>query len=203
MIEAVVAITLITLGALALATTFVGAAATNKRVTERQRAIALGRQQIDRMRSLDYGDVALFSTGRSDPDWASSYCPLRDSSGNPRCAEPNLILGAGSLPRLADEAAGEDPRDPKTTPQRLASSKACTNSGTVCPTVRKNGVILYTYVYWNNWKNTALGKQYKLITVVARFADPKPNLPASQARRYTAVTLTSIVADIPEVGQVR
>lgn len=199
LIEAVVAITLITIGALALATTFVGAAATNKRVSERQQAIALARQQIDRLRSLDYGEVALFDANAdNNPDWKTAFCPLRLSS-TPKCKE--LVISAGAL---ASKGA-EDPRQPKSSPQRPTTSTACTTSGssTTCPTVRRNGIILYTYVYWNNWLNNALGKQYKLVTVVARFADPKPGLPETQVRRYTTVTLTSVVADIPEVGQVR
>lgn len=202
LIETIVALTLITAGALALATSFVGAAATNKRISERQKAIAAARQQVDRIRSLDYGDVALFNTGnlQSNPDWGSTYCPLL-VDGAPDCKD--LMLDAGSLGSLGSE----DPRQPKTTPQRTGADLSCNTSGAtaICPTVRRNGIILYTYIYWNNWKNTILGEQYKLVTVVARYADPKsePGLSDADIRRYTSITLTTIVADIPEVGQVR
>jgi len=117
----------------------------------------------------------------------------------PQCA--SLVLQSGALASVGSE----DPRQPKSSPQRTTSSLSCTGTGasTICPTVRRNGIILYTYIYWNNWLNTAYGKQYKLITVVARFADPKPDLQAALTRRYTTVSLTSIVADIPEVGQIK
>lgn len=199
LIETIVALTLITVGALALATTFVGAAATNKRVAERQQAISAARQQIDRIRSLDYGDVALFDSAlQDDPDWKETYCPLR-INGEAKCS--TLMLDAGSLGTLGSD----DPRQPKTAPQRSGATLTCTGSAPtqVCPTVRRNGIILYTYIYWNNWANSVLGQQYKLATVVARFADPKDDISTEDAKRYTTVSLTTIVADIPEVGQVR
>lgn len=199
LIETIVALTLITVGALALATTFVGAAATNKRVAERQQAISAARQQIDRIRSLDYGDVALFdNAAQDDPDWKETYCPLR-INGAAKCS--TLMLDAGSLGALGVD----DPRQPKTAPQRNGANLTCTGSAPnpICPTVRRNGILLYTYIYWNNWANSVLGQQYKLATVVARFADPKDDISTEDAKRYTTVSLTTIVADIPEVGQVR
>ena len=204
LIEAIVAITLITVGALALATTFVGAAATNKRVAGRQQAISLARQQIDRVRSLEYEDISMFSTNQTDTDWLTKYCPLINDDGSVACGAS--ILNGTALSRVAScpvslsAACSEEPRQAKIAPQRDGAAMACNPD---CPTVRRNGVILYTYIYWNNWLDSTLGKQYKLISVVARFADPRDGLSSTEAKRYTSVTLTSIVADIPELGQVR
>ena len=198
LIETVVAITLITVGALALATTFVGSAATNKRVSDRQQALSLARQQIDRIRSLDYGDVALFKDNNADSDWADTYCPLL-KEGVTACVDQ--VQTASLLTPLTSN----DPRYAKTAPQLSRHTGLDCTTGTVqtCPTVRRHGVILYTYIYWNNWYDTNLGKEYKLVTVVARYADPKDGLPKGQARLYTTASLTAVVADIPEVGQLR
>ena len=144
LIETVVAITLITVGALALATTFVGSAATNKRVSDRQQALSLARQQIDRIRSLDYGDVALFNDNNADSDWADTYCPLL-KEGVTVCASENpdegKILSASNgvmtLPKI-----NNDPRYAKTAPQLSSNTGlACattTASVIKCPTVRRN-----------------------------------------------------------------
>ena len=211
LIETVVAITLITVGALALATTFVGSAATNKRVSDRQQALSLARQQIDRIRSLDYGDVALFNDNNADSDWADTYCPLL-KEGVTVCAsegsdEDKILSATASDGILTLPQISNDPRYAKTAPQLSSNTGlACattTASVIKCPTVRRHGVILYTYIYWNNWHDTNLGKEYKLVTVVARYADPKDGLPKGQARLYTTASLTAVVADIPEVGQLR
>lgn len=196
MVEVLVALLLTTIGALAMATTFVGAAALNRQIASRQKAQAYARQQIDRIKSLDYADVALTQDNMGDTDWSNTYCPLRGEADVPQCASSVI---KSSL--TASQLNKDDPREVKIAAQGLASGKRFKLDG--APTVRRRGIILYTYIYGNNWNNTAAAQQYKIITVVARYSDSKPGVAASDSKMYTSVKVTSIIADIPQIGQVK
>jgi len=196
MVEVLVALLLTTIGALAMATTFVGAAALNRQIASRQKAQAYARQQIDRIKSLDYADVSLTADNMDDTDWSDTYCPLRGDADAPKCASSAIrsSLSASQLNK-------DDPRETKIGAQTLSSGKRFKMAG--APTVRRKGIILYTYIYGNNWNSPSTTQQYKIVTVVARYTDPKPGVAQSDAKMYTSVKVTSIIADIPQIGQVK
>jgi len=202
MVEVLVALLLTTVGALALATTFVGAASLTRQVANRQKATAYAQQQINRMKSLDYLDVGLAEDQKSlaDSDWSQVYCPLKKTVAGveqPACAT-NVIKTLANTTSLKRN----DPREAKIAAQTLSGNKRFNVHGS--PSVRRNGILLYTYVYWNNWKSPeTTSQQYKIVTVVARYSDPKQGLAAEDASRYTSVKVTSIIADVPQIGQVK
>ena len=216
LIEVLVAIVLCTVGALALATTFVGAAALNRQVANRQKALEYANQQVDRMKSLAYEDVEMPTTNKDgndismDADWSQVYCPLADGCVSDSTLNSKLIMNSSLA---VDQFVKDDPRELKICAQYIQCSGDSCPTGTkrfnmecktaatftTCPKVRRGGIILYTYVYWNDISS----KQYKMITVVARYTDPKPGLTNEQMKSYTSVQTTSIIADIPQLGQIK
>ena len=217
LVEVLVSVVLCTVGALALATTFVGAAALNRQVANRQKALEFASQEVDRMKSLAYEDVAMPTRNKSgndismDADWAQVYCPLSDGCIVSSALNSKLLMNSSlSVASLKLD----DPRELKIAAQSLKCSQGqscptgtkrfdmtCRSASdfNTCPKVRRGGVILYTYVYWNS----TTSQQYKMVTVVARYRDPKPGLTNAQIKSYTSVQVTSIIADIPQLGQIQ
>lgn len=202
-IESLVAMWIITIGLLALAMTMNTALATNRRTGERERALELAQQQLDRIRSLPYNQVGLgdptFDLAR-DPaqgatDWYSTYCPIST------CDDTSA---GGRIITLAN--IGPTPANPYTSysnmlasdPRRAKTVEIGANGQTANSIYFSNGIVLYTYVYWND----AVKQQWKVITVVARYADPPSTLTGSQAVAYSSVRVTGIVVDNPGLGQV-
>jgi len=223
---------LATVAALGFATTFVGAAEQTRRASMRTQALEAAQQELDRLRSLPYDQVAMPANADtfSDPDWAQTYCPVRDADGNPYCEDAAtsgvnsnimVVKDPGSL-SFGDQT---DPRTPKRAPQKIrarpstasdpappADNLKCDSPNCANVTVRKDGIILYTYVFWNNWYTdpsvnwpdpSAVPRQHKVIVVVARFLDPDASVDDATARQLASVKLSAIAADIPELGQVK
>jgi hypothetical protein len=214
-----VAILLITVGALALASTFVGAAEQTRRASMRTKALEAASQELDRLRSIPYDQLALGTTdpAMNDTDWLTTFCPLRDGAGAPRCSDS--VAAIVTDPEV-NSSTPADPRQAKRSYGRNTGSLAtaaldCGATAASCRkvTVRRQGILLYVYIYWNNWympvantwspARTDASSQFKIATVVARFLDPEVGTPGTTARQYATVKLSSVLADVPELGQVR
>jgi prepilin-type N-terminal cleavage/methylation domain-containing protein len=211
LVESLVAMVLVVIGALALAAILAGGAAINSRVTDRQKALALAEQQIDKLRSYSYAELGMaplngagLDPGRAQVDWRTTFCPM-PSSGN--CGDftsnatndPNGGRMITLTPNLVYSAlkTANDPRQAKL-PQygAIAASPATTASSVV-----SNGMIAYTYVYWPY--DQAAGrvrKDWKVITVVVRFRDPANSTAGD--RNFGTVKMSSVVVDNPGLGQI-
>jgi len=200
----------------------------------RTQALEAAQQELDRLRSLPYDQVAMPSDAATfnDPDWADTYCPVRDDSGDPYCDDAASKGTNSNIMVVRDRAAlnfGDqtDPRAPKRAPQKtrarastaddpapLPDDLKCSTPACVNVSVRADGIILYTYVFWNNWysdptvnwttpKASNVPRQHKTIVVVARYLDPDASTDGETARSLASVKLSAIAADIPELGQVQ
>lgn len=222
LIETMVAVAILMIVALALTATFVGAAEQTRRADLRTKAIEAGKQQLDRIRSLSYDEATLTSAdaGLDDPDWADTYCPVRDGSGNARCSDfTNAIVRTDTSARAAADVTHAKRSVTRNTGSAASPAPSYLNCG-VSPTfncgpvtTRRNGIILYTYIYYNSWTNPVAASfspnpgqrttQYKIATVVARFLDPKSGVSGSNARQYASVRMSAVIADVPEIASIR
>jgi hypothetical protein len=185
LVEAMVAMVIIVIGALALAT------------TDRQQALALATQQIDRLRSLPYKEVGLaapppgnpnkFDVSRAHTDWRTAYCPLDPVS---KCAPGGLIitLNDKEAPPPPAVAAEEEPRRAK----RVQTGSVAPNNSYL-----ENGLIIYSYIYWPDLNSINRGR--KVISVVVRFRDRSDG---TADAAFGTVRLSAVVVDNPGLGQI-
>lgn len=202
-VEAMIAMLVLSVAALALASTHAGAMFLNKRAADREQALDLIHRQIDRLRSLPYDEVGMLPANDPDAiahdlpaggvvdgtrlqsDWKDTFCGLPQCATNARWViVPNNTTNPVPLSRP------NDPRRGKITQRGTAAENNTT--------VRDHGIVLYTYIYWND----AVRRDYKLATITARFLDPQSGQTAAQAKNYASVTLTTVIADNPGQGQV-
>lgn len=216
-IENLVAVVVISITALGFAAGLAGTAAIGQRVRDHDKAMALASQQLDRLLTLDYeraglnppppktcdggsggaGQGACEDAGRNASDWKEIWkaiCAPESAGGSPdpsdpNCAEDRLVTLTNPEPIAYDQ----DNNDP-----RRARIVATTKKSPPTPdpvTVYTHGPIIYTYIYWDRWDGERYRKQWKLATVVVRYADRSEGQPVTSG----TVRLTAAIVDTPGV----
>lgn len=215
LVEALVAMFIITVGALALLATFAGAALVNNRTSDRQKALAQATAQLDKLRSLPYADIGLapesgvgLDPGRVHTDWIR-YCPFDTDAAcgdagvtaySTDCtiashAEPHMV-SANTTPAFTYVAANNDPRKAKLVARPPGT---LTNPNTYLA----SGPIVYTYIYWPCDQETKrIKRDWKVATVVVRFRDPPSTMSTAAAEKFGVVRLSAILVDNPGLGQI-
>jgi prepilin-type N-terminal cleavage/methylation domain-containing protein len=222
-IEVIVAMALLAIIAAALGSQMTVSTVTAQQNKERSRALGLARAQVDRIRSLDYRDLAMPSNSsdatQQQTDWLTTYCPIPSAAtiggDNSRCSSTTTLIRMSSSQQTAWASATADAAvigsrsDPRIGKQVEKNTPAAQSAAS---TYSSNGITLYTYIYWGGEQNVngvpqfaPATKQWKIIEVVARFRDePSSASFTSQAdrARYSSVTVVQPVYDAPSPSQI-